>query len=100
MPGFFAVVLDNQAGKFIVIIVLLLDLWNLVVTAHILKHSFDVGFATGITLALALMLAAFATVEALSPAADLRQVEVDALTQMLPVSADAVGYPALLRVAV
>ena len=50
-----------------VYVIILLDLWSVAVLAFILKHAVNVGFATGISLAVALVLLTLMLVQSISP---------------------------------
>ncbi len=65
-PSFHAAADDAQYGLSVYIIILL-DLWSVAVLAFILKHAVNVGFATGISLAVALVLLTLLLVEGISP---------------------------------
>jgi len=67
MPTFFNASVNTFSGKLIVVIILLLDVWMLLITAHIFKHTFDVGMATGVSLALGLMVITLLAIEAVVP---------------------------------
>jgi len=67
MPTFFAASLGTLSGKLVVMVILLLDVWMLLITAHIFKHTFDVGMATGVSLALGLMVLTLLAIEAVVP---------------------------------
>ena len=69
MPTFFSATVNTLAGKLVVVIILLLDVWMLLITAHIFKHTFDVGMATGVSLSLGLMVLTLLAIEAVVPAA-------------------------------
>lgn len=56
MPMFISAVAASQSGKLIIIFVLLLDIWTVVITAHVIRYTFDVGFASGVSMAIALMI--------------------------------------------
>ena len=68
MPTFFSASVNTLSGKLVVMIILLLDVWMLVITAHIFKHTFDVGMATGVSLALGLMVLTLLAIELVVPA--------------------------------
>ncbi len=68
MPTFFGASVDTLSGKLVVMVILLLDVWMLLITAHIFKHTFDVGMATGFSLALGLMILTLLAIEAVVPA--------------------------------
>jgi len=51
----------------IIYIVLILDMWWVIVVAHILKHTLNVHFGTGISLAIGLGLASMLIVENFAP---------------------------------
>lgn len=65
-PSFHAAAEDSQYGLSVYIIILL-DLWSVAVLAFILKHAVNVGLATGISLAVALVLLTLILVEGISP---------------------------------
>jgi len=65
-PSFHAAAEESQYGLSVYIIILL-DLWSVAVLAFILKHAVDVGLATGISLAVALVLLTLMLVEGISP---------------------------------
>ena len=67
LPAFFAATVESPSGKLVVVLVLLLDVWTVLVTAHILKHTFDIGFASGVSLAVVLMIVTLLTIEAIAP---------------------------------
>ena len=67
LPAFFSAAADSSSGKLVIFIVLLLDIWTLLITAHIFKHTFDVGFASAISLALVMMIVTVLTIETLAP---------------------------------
>ena len=69
MPTFFSATVNTLAGKLVVVIILLLDVWMLLITAHIFKHTFDVRMATGVSLSLGLMVLTLLAIEAVVPAA-------------------------------
>jgi len=65
-PSFHASADESQYGLSVYIIILL-DLWAVAVLAFILKHAVNVGFATGISLAVAVVLLTLVLVEGISP---------------------------------
>ena len=65
-PSFHAAADESQYGLSVYIIILL-DLWSVAVLAFILKHAVNVGFATGISLAVAVVLLTLVLVESISP---------------------------------
>lgn len=75
MPSFLSVasglatdsVSDSSSGNLIIFVVLLLDVWALVITAHIFRHTFDISLATGISLAVALMMITLLVMQVLGP---------------------------------
>jgi len=67
MPTFFGASVSTLSGKLVVLIILLLDVWMLLITAHVFKHTFDVGMATGVSLALGLMVLTLLAIEAVVP---------------------------------
>lgn len=67
MPVFFSASVSTLSGKLIVMVILLLDVWMLLITAHVFKHTFDVGMATGVSLALGLMVLTLIAIEAFVP---------------------------------
>lgn len=67
LPSFFTAAADSSAGKLIIFVVLLLDIWTLLITAHIFKHTFEVGFASAISLAVVMMIVTLLTIETLAP---------------------------------
>ncbi len=67
LPAFFSAAADSSSGKLIIFIVLLLDIWTLLITAHIFKHAFEVGFASAISLAVVMMIVTLLTIETLAP---------------------------------
>ncbi len=71
-PSFHASANQSQYGLSVFLIILL-DLWSVAVLAFILKHAVNVGFATGISLAVALVLLTLMLVESISPSKSLSQ---------------------------
>ncbi|OED35401.1 hypothetical protein AB833_29645 [Chromatiales bacterium (ex Bugula neritina AB1)] len=67
LPAFFEAIVATQHNKFIVYVILLLDIWTVVVTAHILKHTLDIGMASGVSMAIAMMVMTLVVVEIVSP---------------------------------
>lgn len=67
LPAFHAAA-SNGSYNPPVYLIIAIDLWSLVVVAHILKHTLEVGFATGVSLAIAVGLAAFIMIESIAPA--------------------------------
>ena len=77
-PSFHASADESQYG-WSVYIIILLDLWSVAVLAFILKHAVNIGFAAGISLAIALVLLTLMLVESISPS-NLPVREVDQLS--------------------
>lgn len=73
LPAFFASA-DSQHQPAIYIIIAL-DLWSVAVIAYILRHALNVGFATGISLAVVLVLLTLMLVESISPSKKLHQTD-------------------------
>jgi len=67
MPIFFTASVSSLSGKLVVVIILLLNAWMLLITAHIFKHTFNVGLATGVSLALGLMVLTLLAIETIAP---------------------------------
>ena len=68
MPYFFNAVADDQANKTVVVFILLLDIWSLLISAHILKHTLDIEFVTAISLSFLIMIITILVIEYLLPA--------------------------------
>jgi len=68
MPMFISATADTQAGKMIIFFVLMLDIWTVLITAHVIRHTFDVGFASGVSMAIALMIFTLLVSELVLPA--------------------------------
>lgn len=74
MPYFFRAMESDQSSAFVIALILLLDIWALLISAHILKHALDIEFVTGISLSFLLMLVTILAIESLvpsEPAADI-----------------------------
>ena len=69
LPAFHAAA-SNASYNLSVYLIIALDLWSLVVVAFILKHTLGVGFATGVSLAIAVGLSAFIVIESIAPVPD------------------------------
>ena len=69
MPYFFSALADEQANKTVVVFILLLDIWALLISAHILKHTLDIEFVSAISLSFLLMIMTILVIESLSPSA-------------------------------
>lgn len=82
LPTFFSAASDTFSGKLVIVAVLLLDLWTVLITAHILKHTFDIGMASGVSLSVVLMLVTVLTIEAIAPTKRLEQTEEDLLSSI------------------
>jgi hypothetical protein len=67
MPAFFSASVSTTAGKLVVMVILLLDVWMLLINAHVFRHTFEVGLATGVSLALALMVLTLIAIESVLP---------------------------------
>lgn len=65
LPSFFAT--ESSLHQLSVYIIIAIDLWSVAVLAYILKHTVNAGFATGISLAVALVLLTLIVVENISP---------------------------------
>jgi len=48
----------------------------LLITAHVFKHTFDVGMATGVSLALGLMVLTLLAIEAVVPTTPVRDAQL------------------------
>ncbi len=68
LPAFFAAT-DTAQYELSVYLIIALDLWSVAVIAYILKHAVNVGFATGISLAVVLVLLTLIVIESISPSA-------------------------------
>lgn len=66
LPAFYSSASGPAYGPSVYLIILL-DIWSIMVVAHILKHAINVGFATGISFAIALGLFALLLVESIAP---------------------------------
>lgn len=66
LPSFFASSDDGQYNLAVYLIIAI-DLWSVAVLAFILKHAINVGFATGISLAVALVILTLVLVSGLAP---------------------------------
>ncbi len=80
LPSFFAAAETSQ-HQLSVYIIIAIDLWSVAVIAYILKHAVNVGFATGISLAVVLVLLTLILVESVSPSKERPQSD-----QALPVT--------------
>lgn len=67
MPIFFSANVSTLAGKLVIVFMLALDVWMLLISAHIFRHTFDVGMSTGVSLALGLMVLTLVAIEAVTP---------------------------------
>ena len=67
MPYFFSADAQTQSGKWLIMLVLVIDVWALLITAHIVRHALETGFATGISLSIALMLVTLLAIERIAP---------------------------------
>lgn len=67
MPYFFDANTDSPVGRWLITLALLINVWALMITAHILRHAMDTGIATAISLSFALMLLTLSVTEALVP---------------------------------
>ncbi len=67
MPYLFNAGADAQAGTWLIVLTLLIDIWSVVITAHIFRHALDIGFASGISLSIALILVTVVTIESVLP---------------------------------
>lgn len=79
LPAFFSATAESPAGKLVIIAILLLDLWSVIITAHIFKHTFDIGFPSGVSMAVVMMIVTLMTIEALAPTPRLVQQPTDTL---------------------
>ncbi len=70
LPAFFEAVAANGQGKLLIYFILLLDLWAVLIMAHIFKHTLSVGLASGVSMAIALVIMTLLLVETVSPARD------------------------------
>lgn len=91
MPLFFTASVSSLSGKLVVMAILLIDVWMLLITAHIFKHTFNVGLATGFSLALGLMLLTLLGIEAIAPSPQV------ALEQQGSVSSEAANQYSLIE---
>lgn len=80
LPVFFSAAVDSASGKLVVVVVLLLDLWTVLITAHILKHTFDIGLASGVSLSVVIMLVTLLTIEAVAPTKRIEKTEDELLS--------------------
>lgn len=83
MPIFFSANVSTLSGKLIIVFMLVLDVWMLLISAHIFRHTFDVGLATGVSLALGLMVFTLVAIEAITPASSVRPDRSEDLTVSL-----------------
>jgi len=63
----------SDAGKVptaVLLILVLLDIWTLIIAAHVLSHTFETGFASGFSLALLMTLITLIVVLSLTPRSD------------------------------
>ena len=67
LPSFFAAA-ESPQRELSVYLIIAIDLWSVAVLAHILRHAVNVGLATGISLAVGLVLGTLFLVEGISPA--------------------------------
>jgi len=67
MPYFFNADAQTQSGKWLIMLVLIIDVWALLITAHILKNAMNIAFSTGISLSVALMLITLFIIETIAP---------------------------------
>jgi hypothetical protein len=72
MPIFFSANVSTLSGKLIIVFMLLLDVWMLLISAHIFRHTFEVGMATGVSLALGLMVFTLVAIESITPASSVQ----------------------------
>ena len=75
---------DTPAYGSATYLIIALDIWSILVVAHILKHAIGVGFATGISIAIAFGLLVLLVVESIAPSARLDRTP-DTLDTDLPV---------------
>lgn len=80
MPAFYSVSVSDLSGKLVVMVILLLDIWSLLITAHIFKQTFEVGLATGVSLALALMVVTLLAIEVIAPVPAINPEQQSVLT--------------------
>ena len=69
LPAFYAAA-SNDSYDLSVYLIIALDVWSLVVVAYILKHTLDVGFVTGVSLAIVIGMSSFILVESIAPLPD------------------------------
>ena len=58
---------DSQSGGIAVFLVVLINIWALMITVHILKHTLNTGFSTALSVSLLMMLITVIVVESLVP---------------------------------
>ena len=80
LPAFFDT--DSSQHQLSVFIIIAIDLWSVAVLAYILKHAVSVGFATGISLAVVLVILTLMLVESFSPGS--RPLDVDSVADFAP----------------
>lgn len=67
MPYFFNADAETDSGKWLIMLVLVIDIWALMITAHIFRHAMDVGLATGVSFSIMLMLVTLFVIETIAP---------------------------------
>ena len=80
LPAFYSAASAPAYGPSVYLIIAL-DIWSILVVAHILKHAINVGFPTGISIAIALGLFSLLLVESIAPTGD---VETGAIQEISP----------------
>lgn len=80
LPAFFSAAVGSPSGNLVVIMVLLLDFWTVLITAHILRHTFDIGFASGLSLSVVMVFVTLLTIEAVAPMKRIEKTPDDSLT--------------------
>ena len=64
---------ESQSGALAVVLVLLINIWALMVSVHILKHTLGVAFAQALSISLLMMLVTIIIIESLVPTKPVEQ---------------------------
>lgn len=89
MPYLFDADPETESGKWLIMLVLMIDIWALMITAHIFRHALDVGLATGVSFSILLMLVTLFLIETIAPG------NLPAASSQLEVSASYAQFQAI-----